>query len=141
MLFRSGMIVVNAKRLPANQEEFSSGTNGSEEFTSEVDDVYSTMFNKFNTVKPDSDRLETFLPETAETGTSKLGNANQSGNELLSITLFHDADFRGFWLDSIELLCSHMHDFNAKNVLKIANKYPDNPQLWRKFNSAHCEFF
>ena len=130
-----GMIVVNSRRLPTTKMEDKNELEDSSQINAaEPDDVYSTMFNKFNTLKPDSSRLETFLPETASPS-----SYIQNGNELLSLTLFHDANFSGSFLESMDLICSHMHDIKDTKVPKIVNKYEDNSELWRKFNETHCE--
>jgi hypothetical protein len=54
--------------------------------------------------------------------------------------MFHDAAFTGFFEDSLDLMCSHMHTIDESRVPKIVIKYENNPKLWRKFGEDHCTY-
>jgi hypothetical protein len=60
-------------------------------------------------------------------------------DELLAVTLFFDAEFSGFFEDSMDLLPSHNHSIGDTKVAKVAAKYETNPKLWREFNETHCK--
>lgn len=109
-------------------------------------------FQKFNApAKPESADVHTFLPKTGvlSTAMSKGGTLRKNcstingdgsqkyADELLSLTMFHDAAFTGFFEDSLDLLCSHMHTIEDSRVPKIATKYENNPKLWRKYGENH----
>jgi phosphatidylinositol phospholipase C delta len=148
-----GMVIVNLKKPPNDDhDDVGGGKNPSSEIWSvqqNGSDVYAEMFNKFNSpAKPESRDVGTFLPETGVLSTTmpkkgKKGKGEdgsggpQYANELLSLTMFHDATFSGYFEDSLDLVCSHMHTIDESQVPKIAIKYENNPELWRKFGEDH----
>jgi hypothetical protein len=130
-----GKIVINA-RMPVK-----GNTNGADSYRSKsfTGDSYSKMFNKFNTVKPDSFRSS--LPESASRSFSTLDRFDTKiGAELISFSLFHDVKFSGYFLESMDLTCSDMHGIKDLYVSKIVKEYSENPKLWRRFNESHCKW-
>ncbi|KAL3914759.1 MAG: hypothetical protein SGILL_005969 [Bacillariaceae sp.] len=151
-----GLVVVNLKRPPSLDDENGKG-NHKHAHASEIwsvpkseDDVYGEMFQKFNSpAKPESKDIGSLLPDTGvlSTAMSKSGkmkykgagnsNAPKYTNELLTLTMFHDATFSGYFEDSLDLVCSHMHTIDEDRVPKVAVKYENNPELWRKYGEDH----
>jgi hypothetical protein len=130
-----GKIVVNA-RMPVKRDKNGVDSYRSKSFTG---DAYSKMFNQFNTVKPDSFRPSP--PESASRSFSSLNHFNTKiGAELMSLSLFNDVKFSGYFLESMDLTCSDMHCLEDIYVPKIVKEYSDNPELWRKFNESHCKW-
>jgi len=116
-----GMIVINERRLPApKMAKIVLESSPTSEYAYAQFDPTKVLHNKLVTFVSDSDQSDI-----------------RSEQELLQLTLFHDADFTGHFLESMELICSHMHDIKDTKVLNIVSKYADNAVLWRKFNESH----
>jgi len=130
-----GMIVVNMRRPPQR-------IDGPDSYRSKsmtgVSDAYLKMFNKFNTVKTDSfsSPIPDLIPRSLSSRNVKTSDKN-IGNELISLSLFHEVKFSGYFLESMDLICSQMHGIKNTLVPKIVKEYSDNPELWRKYNESH----
>jgi len=128
-----GMVVLNARKPVKNLK---CGSASYRSIPQPTDDAYAKMFNKFNTEKPDSFKLESNGPNSRS-----FSNLNavddQIGEELVYLSLFHDVRFSGYFLESMDLICSQMHGINDTLVPKIVKEYSDNPELWRKCNASH----
>eukprot|EP00537_Pseudo-nitzschia_pungens_P018587 CAMPEP_0172413430 /NCGR_PEP_ID=MMETSP1061-20121228/78416_1 /TAXON_ID=37318 /ORGANISM="Pseudo-nitzschia pungens, Strain cf. pungens" /LENGTH=1184 /DNA_ID=CAMNT_0013149697 /DNA_START=178 /DNA_END=3732 /DNA_ORIENTATION=+ len=119
-----GMIVINARRM-ATKKMVNVEVDSSNRSKIASEDAYA----QFNPPTSGSSKLVTFV--------SSSDRSIEMESELSELTLFHDADFTGYFLESMNLICSQMHDINDTKVLKIANNYADNSELWRKFNETH----
>jgi hypothetical protein len=133
-----GMVVVNARK-PMKRNKDGLDSYRSKSFSGDID-AYAKMFNKFSPIKPESFSLQKSLPESAARSfTTRNRVSMQIGKELMSLSLFHDVKFSGYFLESMDLTCSQMHVIKDIHVPKIGKEYSDNPDLWRKYNASHRE--
>lgn len=149
-----GMVVIKGKRPPEpdEAEEEVKGKSKKRDTESFMED----MFNKFEPQQiPQAGKISTMVPQSFRVGSDSLheqatgkkkggkggkdgvGNLNDSYcKELLEITYFHGAKFK-YFEDSIEIMPSHMHSINESKIVALVTQYDNNPQLWRKYNTAH----
>lgn len=128
-----GMIVVNVRK----REKRSLNGYRSRSFCGDGIDAYSKMFNKFDTVKPDSFNQRTLPESSARSFTNRNRDDKQIGEDLITLSLFQQKEFSGYFLESMDMTCSQMHGIKDIHVPKIVKEYSDNPELWRKFNASH----
>ena len=130
-----GMVVINVR----NQEKKKVDSHRSRSFCGNGVDEYSKMFNKFDLEKPNSFSKNSVPESVTQSFTKRNRNDKHIGEQLISLSLFHQREFSGYFLESMELTFSQMHGIKDIHVPKIVKEYPDNPELWRKFNSCHCK--
>lgn len=143
-----GMIVVNAVR-PSMRKRTLSMLESSKNLFSESskefsNNAYSKMFRKFNSKveRRSSRRLHdsgTFSVNYESTKSIKSVGGESEGDfkELTALFLFHEVNFSGYFLESMDQICSHMHDIKDTKVPMIVDMYSDNSTLWRKYNETH----
>lgn len=128
-----GMIVVNVRKpVKRNVNDYRSKS-----FCGDSVDAYSKMFNKFDTAKPDSFTRKAPQPTASRSFTNRKRMDKNVGEDLISLSLFHQREFSGYFLESMDLYCSQTHGIKDVQVPKIVKEYSDNPDLWRKFNASH----
>ena len=145
-----GMIVVNAVR-PSMRKRTLSMLESSKNLFSESskefsNNAYSKMFRKFNSKveRRSSRRLHdsgTFSVNYESTKSIKSVGGESEGDfkELTALFLFHEVNFSGYFLESMDQICSHMHDIKDTKVPMIVDMYSDNSTLWRKYNETHSK--
>ncbi len=128
-----GMIVVNVRKpVKRNVNDYRSKS-----FCGDSIDAYSKMFNKFDTGKPDSFTRKPPQTSKSRSFTNRNRMDKNVGEDLTSLSLFHQREFSGYFLESMDLNCSQTHGIKDIQVPKIVKEYSDNPELWRKFNASH----
>lgn len=157
-----GHVVVKGKK---SQSLNDSTEPGSRMKSVSGSDPYSSLFKMFDApIKPESKLIQTYLPDQTILASPLQGKKKRKGgvglgagpglfdkredgdgmpkytDELLSLTLFFDAEFSGFFEESMDFLPSHNHSLCSSRVAKVAAKYETNPKLWREFNQTHCKF-
>ena len=105
-----------------------------------ISQVFAKMFNKFDTEKPDSFNQRTLPESSARSFTNRNRDNKQIGEDLITLSLFQQKEFSGYFLESMDMTCSQMHGITDIHVPKIVKEYSDNPELWRKFNASHSKF-
>lgn len=130
-----GMIVVNVRK----PEKRNVNDYRSKSFCGDGVDAYSKMFNKFDTEKPDSFTRKPPQASASRSFTNRNRMDKHVGEDLISLSLFQQREFSGYFLESMDMNCSQTHGIKDIQVPKIVKEYSDNPELWRKFNASHCK--